>query len=162
MLFVEKFFKLFNMIICSKEEKCVMFESFLQSMENFMNNVIVQQWVLLSDLHYLMSLCAILKIFCGKTVLLISNQLFTDDLLMINFYSFEQRIVLKSLKIISTKDHVEKFKNHLNKQHKNIKFTSEIEENGLLSFGWNNHPWKQQICNISLPEAYIQWCFHKF
>ena len=32
-----------------------------------------------------------------------------------------------------TKDHVEKFKN-LHKQHKNIKFTSEIEENGSLSF----------------------------
>ena len=33
-----------------------------------------------------------------------------------------------------TKDHVEKFKNYLNKQHKNIKFMSEIEENGSLSF----------------------------
>ena len=33
-----------------------------------------------------------------------------------------------------SKDHVEKFRNYLNKQHKNIKFTSEIEENGSLSF----------------------------
>ena len=31
-------------------------------------------------------------------------------------------------------DNFEKFKNYLNKQCKNIKFTSEIEENGLLSF----------------------------
>ena len=28
----------------------------------------------------------------------------------------------------------EKFKNYLSKQHKNIKFMSEIEENGSLSF----------------------------
>ena len=35
---------------------------------------------------------------------------------------------------IRTKDHVEKFKNYLNKQHKNLKFKSEIEENRLLSF----------------------------
>ena len=40
---------------------------------------------------------------------------------MIHFYGFEQKMI------------VEKFKN-LNKQHKNIKFTSEIEENGSLSF----------------------------
>ena len=32
------------------------------------------------------------------------------------------------------KNHVEKFKNYLNKQYKNIKFTSKIEENGSLSF----------------------------
>ena len=37
-----------------------------------------------------------------KTVLPISNQLFTEDSLMIQFYSFEQKIMLKSLKIIST------------------------------------------------------------
>ena len=36
--------------------------------------------------------------------------------------------------LFRSKDHVEKFRNYLNKQHKNIKFTSEIEENGLLSF----------------------------
>ena len=36
--------------------------------------------------------------------------------------------------LFRTKDHVEKFKNYLKKQHKNIKFTTEIEENGLLSF----------------------------
>ena len=35
---------------------------------------------------------------------------------------------------ISIKDHVEKFRNYLNKQHENIKFISEIEENGSLSF----------------------------
>ena len=53
-----------------------------------------------------MSLCVILKGFDWKAVLLISNQLFTEDSLMIHFY----------------------------KQHKNVKFTSEIEENGSLSF----------------------------
>ena len=37
-----------------------------------------------------------------ETVLLISNQLFTGDSLTIHFYSFEQRIMLKSLEIIST------------------------------------------------------------
>ena len=36
--------------------------------------------------------------------------------------------------LFRSKDHVEKFRNYLNKQHKNIKFTSEIEENGSLSF----------------------------
>ena len=45
--------------------------------------------------------CAILKTFAWKTVLPISNQLFTEDSL-IHFYSFKQRIVLKSLKTIST------------------------------------------------------------
>ena len=33
-----------------------------------------------------------------------------------------------------SKDYVEKFRNYLNKQNKNIKFTSEIEEIGSLSF----------------------------
>ena len=32
------------------------------------------------------------------------------------------------------KNYVEKFKNYLNKQYKNIKFTSKIEENGSLSW----------------------------
>ena len=32
------------------------------------------------------------------------------------------------------KDHVEKFKNYLNKQYRDIKFTRETEENGWLSF----------------------------
>ena len=36
--------------------------------------------------------------------------------------------------LFRTKDYVEKFKNYLNNNHKNIKFTSEIEERGLLSF----------------------------
>ena len=33
-----------------------------------------------------------------------------------------------------SKDDVEKFRNYLNKQHKNIKFRLEIVENGLVSF----------------------------
>ena len=36
--------------------------------------------------------------------------------------------------LFRTKDHVEKFKDYLNKQHKNIKFTLVIEETGSLSF----------------------------
>ena len=60
--------------------------------------------------------------FGWKTARPISNQLFIDGLLMIHFSYFDQRITLRNLK------------NYLNKQHKNIKFTSEIEENGLLSF----------------------------
>ena len=48
------------------------------------------------------------------------NYLFTQDSL-IHFYSFEQRIVLKSLKIIST-------------NNKYIKFTLEVEGNDSLSF----------------------------
>ena len=46
---------------------------------------------------------------------------FAEDSLMIHFYSFEQRMMLKSLKIISAN----KIK---------TKFTLEIEKNGLLSF----------------------------
>ena len=68
-----------------------------------------------------MSLCVILKICDWKTVFLISKQLFTDDSLMLRFYSL-------------TKDHVEKIKHYLNKQHKNKKFTSKIEEDSSLSF----------------------------
>ena len=45
-----------------------------------------------------------------------------------------RRFVDDTFLLFQTKDHVEKFKNYLNKQHKNIKFTSEIEENGSLSF----------------------------
>ena len=56
-----------------------------------------------------------------KTALPISNQLFTEDSLMIHFYIFEQKIMLKSLEIIST-------------SNIKTKFTSEIEENGSLSF----------------------------
>ena len=36
--------------------------------------------------------------------------------------------------LFRSKDHDEKFRNYLNKQHKNIKLTLEIEENGLLLF----------------------------
>ena len=45
-----------------------------------------------------------------------------------------RRFVDDTFLLFRTKDHVEKFKNYLNKQHKNIKFTLEIEENGSLSF----------------------------
>ena len=36
--------------------------------------------------------------------------------------------------LFQSKDHVEKFKIYLSKQHKNLTFTSEVEENALLSF----------------------------
>ena len=45
-----------------------------------------------------------------------------------------RRFVDDTFLLFRSKDHVEKFRNYLNKQHKNIKFTSEIEENGSLSF----------------------------
>ena len=45
-----------------------------------------------------------------------------------------RRFIDDTFLLFQTKDHVEKFKNSLNKQHKNIKFTSEIQENGSLSF----------------------------
>ena len=45
-----------------------------------------------------------------------------------------RRLVDDTFVLFRSKDHVEKFRNYLNKQHKNIKFTSEIEENGLLSY----------------------------
>ena len=45
-----------------------------------------------------------------------------------------RRFVDDTFLLFRTKDHVEKFKNYLNKQHKNIKLTLEIEQNGSLSF----------------------------
>ena len=45
-----------------------------------------------------------------------------------------RRFVDAALLLIRSKDHVDKFRNYLNKQDKSIKFTSEIEENGSLSF----------------------------
>ena len=44
------------------------------------------------------------------------------------------RVVDDTFLLFRSKDHVNKFRKYLNKQHKNIKFTSEIEENDLLSF----------------------------
>ena len=52
-------------------------------------------------------------------------------------YHFEnicRRFVDDTFLLFRTKDDVEKFKNYLSKQNKNIKFTLEIEKNGLLSF----------------------------
>ena len=40
------------------------------------------------------------------------------------------RFVDDTFLLFRSKDHVEIFRNYLNKQHKNIKLTSEIEENG--------------------------------
>ena len=39
-----------------------------------------------------------------------------------------------SFLLFRSKDHVEKFRNYLNKQHKNIKFTPEIEQDGSMPF----------------------------
>ena len=45
-----------------------------------------------------------------------------------------RRFVDDTFLLFGSKDHVEKFRNYLNKQHRNIKSTSEIDENGSLSF----------------------------
>ena len=47
---------------------------------------------------------------------------------------FNRRIVDDTLLLCRSKDHVQKMKNYLNKQHKNIKSMSKIEKNGSLSF----------------------------
>ena len=44
-----------------------------------------------------------------------------------------RRLVDDTFLLFQTKDNFEKFKNYLNKQHKNRKYTSKIEENGSLS-----------------------------
>ena len=49
----------------------------------------------------IMSLCAIFKTSGWKTVVLFSNELLIDHSLMMHFYSFEQMIMMKSLKIMS-------------------------------------------------------------
>ena len=45
-----------------------------------------------------------------------------------------RRFVDDTFLLFPSMNHVGKFRNYLNKQHKNIKFTSEIEENVSLSF----------------------------
>ena len=45
-----------------------------------------------------------------------------------------RRFVDDTFLLFQSKDHVEKFRNYLNKQYKNITFASEIEENRSLSF----------------------------
>ena len=69
-----------------------------------------------------MSLCVILKTFGWKTGQVISNLI------------VYKRFVDDTFLLFRSKDHIEKFRNYLNKQHKNIKFTSRIEENGFLPF----------------------------
>ena len=46
---------------------------------------------------------------------------------------FDRLFVDDTFLLLRSKDHAEKFRNYFNKQHKNIKFASEIEENGSLS-----------------------------
>ena len=45
-----------------------------------------------------------------------------------------RRFVDDTFLLIRSKAHIAKLRNYLNKQHKNIKFTSQIEENGSLNF----------------------------
>ena len=45
-----------------------------------------------------------------------------------------RRFIDDTFLLLRTKDHIKKFKNYLNKEHKNMKFMSEIEENGSLLF----------------------------
>ena len=57
---------------------------------------------------------------------------------MENYPSHVKRIVYRrfvddTILLFRSKDHVEKFRNYLNKQHKNITYTLEIEESGSLS-----------------------------
>ena len=51
-----------------------------------------------------------------------------------HFQPIVYRRFIHTFLLFRTKDRVEKFKSYLNKQHKNIKFTSEIEKNGSLLF----------------------------
>ena len=51
-----------------------------------------------------------------------------------HFQPIVYRRFIHTFLLFRTKDRVEKFKSFLNKQHKKIKFTSEIEENGSLLF----------------------------
>ena len=60
--------------------------------------------------------------FGWKTVQVIKNQMFTDNLLITHIHYFNHKIRLRKIEIIS-----------INKMKKK-KFTSEIEKNGLLSF----------------------------
>ena len=45
-----------------------------------------------------------------------------------------RRVFDDTFLLFQSKDHVEKFRKYLNKQHKNTKSTSEIDENSSLSF----------------------------
>ena len=45
-----------------------------------------------------------------------------------------RRFVDETFLLFRTKNHVEKSENYLNKQHKEIKFTSKIQKNGSQSF----------------------------
>ena len=45
-----------------------------------------------------------------------------------------RQFVDDTFSLFRSKDHVEKFKTYLNKQHKNIQFASEIEEYSSVSF----------------------------
>ena len=86
-----------------------------------MNNVIAEQWVPLQDLHQLMSLCHFESIQlenCPSHFKPIVYRRFVNDTFL----------------LFLSKDLVERFRNYLSKQHKNIKFISEIEKNALLSF----------------------------
>ena len=51
-------------------------------------------------------------------------------------------------------DHIEKLRNYLNKQHQNIKFTSEIERHGLLLF-LDTNQW------FSLQHGLIETLLHR-
>ena len=71
------------------------------SMENFMNNLMVQQLTSPQGMHQETSLFVSLRTFGLKTVLLSSNQLLLDGLLMLRFYYFDQRNTLRNLQVIS-------------------------------------------------------------
>ena len=58
--------------------------------------------------------------------------------------------------LFCSKEYVEKFKKYLLKQHTNIAFISEIEQNGSLPFlEIKINRENTKICDLSLPKAYI-------
>ena len=80
------------------------------------------QWVTHQDLHLPLFFFAIMKKFDFKIVLLNLN------LLSI------KRCIDDTFLLFGSKHHIEKPRNYLNGQHKNIRFTSEIENENSISF----------------------------
>ena len=73
-----------------------------------------------------------------------------------------RRYVDDTFQLFRSKDHVEKFRNYLNRQHKNTKFTSEIENENPISFlDIKITRDKKKIHNFSLPQNDLQRSFYQ-
>ena len=81
-----------------------------------------QPWGLHWDLYWLMCLCAIQKE---------NGQVSVPRNLKPIYY---RRYVDDSFVIFKSREQVEPFLRYLNSRHKNIKFTFEVEQNGVLPF----------------------------